>query len=65
MRTDKKVSNSAVVVSFDSSANSIFVRKPGREERENYENLVDVHGKEIRINSDAAHKYGMKVVIVK
>lgn len=65
MRTDKKVSNNAVVGSFDSSANSIFVRKPGSEERENYENLVDVHGKEIRINGDAAHKYSMRVVIVK
>ena len=63
MRTDKKISKKAIVVSYNGTVNALYIRKPGKNEFFNGEKLLEVLGDEIRINSDAAEMFGLQVVM--
>ncbi len=62
MRTEKKISDNAVAISFSDSANTIYVRPRGKDEKYNYKTAVRIVGNEILIFEDAINDFGLNIV---
>lgn len=63
MRSEKNIGTS-VLVHFDGSSNVFFIRKPGKENQQKYEELLSVRDDTIAISKKALEKYGVDVKIV-
>ena len=64
MRTEKKLENGNVLVCWD-IIDKLSVRKPGKKEKDNYENLikVDAQTNTIIIDKEIAEYYGINIEI--
>lgn len=61
MRTERKVSDKCVVVAFDSGANMLYARKPGKENIHHYKNLITITESEILVDKAVLDEFGLTV----
>ena len=64
MRTENKLQNGNVLICWD-VIEKLSVRKPGKEEKNNYEDIirVDAQNNSIIIDKDIAEAYGINIEI--
>ena len=64
MRTEKKLENGNVLVCWD-TIEKLSVRKPGKEEKDNYENLIKVNAQTntIIIDKEVAEAYEINIEV--
>ena len=65
MRTDHKISEDCILVSYDSPARGLHARKPGKENLYNLEPIVEINekAKKILVHKTSAEKFGLVVDI--